>query len=476
MFKSAGTGVEVIDMSNKIEIVDHLGVQIPIDLELFAPEIVAAIKAGAYELPEWLAVDRLLRRGDVVLEIGGGCGFLSAKIALDPRAERVISAEPNPELHTIIELLYRLNGVAPRLLKAAIGARQGRSALDCHTQFWGSRIGSYWGMSRQVDVDMLAITQCLADFKPTMLVIDIEGYELTLLENLSDIGFVDALVIETHPWLYELKGVGKLVDLLAGLGLTIVPGINFASVLSFCRTESERAKFMINSLERGSSQADQRPGGEPAGDPLAAILMPLTTISDDVLPLAQRILTSAGADAAAVELLEEKAMQAGAPIELLRTVAAMSASLKRWHAACTLYERLARGPAARSVAQDLRNLAWVYNATRRFREMLETAQIATQLDPISSNNASLLEHAARAVSGSLLGLKDVSQDAPIEEGPDELNDTSTEESYGELKAPPAGEGRDRPEGPPQDACATGAPGGSLLHNSLDATQDLSKEP
>jgi hypothetical protein len=118
------------------------------------------------------------------------------------------------------------------------------------------------------------------------------------------------------------------------------------------------------------SRSDATHARQYGAGSLDAVFASIIAKSDHPAALASRVVNSHGADTTAIEELETMADRADAPTELLRSVAMAAVVLGRWGPASRLFEKIAAGPAVKSVANDMRTLAWMYNATDRFSDML----------------------------------------------------------------------------------------------------------
>src|SRR6516225_2047600 len=92
---------EVID---GVEFYDNHGVLLPVLPDVFSEPVIATIKNGVYEAHEATELDTLIEPGEIVLEIGAGCGFISTCCAKNPHTSAVFCVEANPELIHVIEL------------------------------------------------------------------------------------------------------------------------------------------------------------------------------------------------------------------------------------------------------------------------------------------------------------------------------------------------------------------------------------
>lgn len=164
-------------------------------------EILASLRDGWYEVDEYRALKGLLRKTDRVLELGTGLGVLAtycAKRLDDP--SRVLTVEADPENAAIARATFRANDVAPELVLAAVSADGRPRALEREGELWSTRT---WDPGPEPPagphpelVDGVRLSVLLERHAPTLLIIDIEGGETSLVE--TPLPGVRAVLIEVH--------------------------------------------------------------------------------------------------------------------------------------------------------------------------------------------------------------------------------------------------------------------------------------
>ena len=170
------------------------------------PRVTDAVKTfidcGAYEADEYRALKRLLRKSDRVLELGTGLGVLAtycAKRLEDD--ERVLTVEADPEMAPVIAATFEANGVAPKLLIAAVSGDGRPRMLHRADDFWSTGTSivpdDVAGSPLVPVVDGVALGNLLHTHAPTICIIDIEGGEVTLVDTLLP-DCVRAVLIEVH--------------------------------------------------------------------------------------------------------------------------------------------------------------------------------------------------------------------------------------------------------------------------------------
>jgi FkbM family methyltransferase len=203
---------EVID---GVEFYDNHGVLLPVLPDVFSEPVIATIKNGVYEAHEATELDTLIEPGEIVLEIGAGCGFISTCCAKNPHTSAVFCVEANPELIHVIELTHRVNHVTATIFNEIPAQEDGEAEFFVHRDFWGSGTHSFLGSA--IKVRTTSFQKRLDEVRPTMLIVDIEGGEAALFEGASLAG-VSKIMLELHQPTIGGHGVKRVFDLLSAQG------------------------------------------------------------------------------------------------------------------------------------------------------------------------------------------------------------------------------------------------------------------
>jgi FkbM family methyltransferase len=194
------------------------GVKFPDDACLLSPRVRDSIAAGRYESKEATQVEKLLKEGDRILEIGSGLGFISTIAARDPRTECMLCYEADPRLIPYIQSVHELNGITKALVKnAALTSDLSRAELTFYVRkdFWGSSFSKNAGeYESTVVVPTQSVNEVLQQFRPTFIICDIEGYELELFFHASLHG-VTRVLVEIHSKVLGRTGVKRLFDAMS---------------------------------------------------------------------------------------------------------------------------------------------------------------------------------------------------------------------------------------------------------------------
>ena len=235
------------------------GVRVP-PSPFLTEQRIERINAGRYESEEIAGALSVVRPGDRVLELGAGLGLVGAVTARNAGPEAVLSFEANPELipHTLA--LYAENGLAGTIeLRNAVLVsapdRPDTVRFHLHNSFLGSSVVGAPDRARRVlDVPTEDFNAVIESFRPTVLIMDIEGAEQGLLQH-ADLYGIRAVVIEFHPQHYGKAGMQACKSLLRRAG--------------FVKSEGPSTR-LVWTCTRSQARADTRTGSpatppDPAG-------------------------------------------------------------------------------------------------------------------------------------------------------------------------------------------------------------------
>ena len=196
------------------------------------------LRTDHYELKEAEAALRIVKKDDVVLELGGGIGYMSTLVATKCNVREVHSFEANPYLIPYIKSVHAANDVTnAHVHHAILGPRKGQVDFYLRDPMLGSSMQLLKG---EVDpsstkVDVLNAKATFKKIKPTVLICDIEGAEVDLIPQL-DLTGIRAAIIETHPQWIGPKGMNKVMRAFMDAGLAYYHRGSHGKVLCF-RTE-----------------------------------------------------------------------------------------------------------------------------------------------------------------------------------------------------------------------------------------------
>lgn len=201
-----------------------LGVKVPASPFLHDKRI-ERINAARYEGQEIRGGLHVVREGDNVLELGAGIGLVGAVVAKNNKPKKVLSFEANPALIPHINSLYKMNQLTRRNkvrneVLVSAPDRPATLAFHVHNSFLGSSLGGDpEGAKSIVDVPTASFEDVRRDLKPDVILMDIEGGELDILDH-ANLDGVRAIVIEFHPKTYEVAGMRRCKNILRGAGFS----------------------------------------------------------------------------------------------------------------------------------------------------------------------------------------------------------------------------------------------------------------
>ena len=195
------------------------------------PKHLAALLArGDYEGPERRAVAAFVRQGDRVLEIGACIGLVSLTAARIVGAENIVVYEPNPNAAAVAERNFANNNLRVRLVPRAIDAEQGVRRLSVGFDSWlgASLYRDLNEIETAVQVD--AIAEVMRDVDPTILIIDAEGAESSIMAACPLAG-LRAIIIELHPGVIGADGAERIRERFRQAG--------FSPATAYCEDDTE---------------------------------------------------------------------------------------------------------------------------------------------------------------------------------------------------------------------------------------------
>jgi len=213
------------------------GMRFPKHPQITTGRIRGSLREGTYEAKECDAVMRVVQAGDIVLELGGGIGYMSTLVACKKNIAHVHTFEANPALIPYIHSVHTANEVTNATVHNALLAPEAGDPVN----FYVRRNFLASSMDGDVETDAITSTQqieqrsvhkALADIKPDVLICDIEGAEAHLIPA-ADWSGLRAAIIELHPQWIGQKGVQAVFDTMHEAGLSYFPKASHAKVVTF---------------------------------------------------------------------------------------------------------------------------------------------------------------------------------------------------------------------------------------------------
>jgi FkbM family methyltransferase len=202
------------------------GIRLPLDPHVISPNMEWTLAKGRYEWGEARMGARAIAPGDTILELGSGIGFVSSYLRRNTAAGMIVCVEANPGLVPYIENVHRLNDIADTVTLNGVAQVAPQSAsvpFYCRRDFWASSLEpASAAYERAVEVPALDLRALLDKYRPGVLIMDIEGGELALME-IGALPHVRAIVMEVHRNTYGDEGLQRLFDLAGPLGFARDP-------------------------------------------------------------------------------------------------------------------------------------------------------------------------------------------------------------------------------------------------------------
>lgn len=211
------------------------GMKFPKHPEIMQGKIRRLLRANEYEAKESEAALRVVREGDVVVELGGGIGYMSTLVATKRAIKSVHVFEANPNLIPYIKSVHAANDVTnAHVHNAILGPRKGTVDFYVREPMLGSSMAILEG---EVDppatkVDVLDAKTTFAELGANVLICDIEGAEVDLIPQL-DLTGLRAAIIETHPQWIGPEGINKVFRAFMDAGLAYYHRGSHGKVLAF---------------------------------------------------------------------------------------------------------------------------------------------------------------------------------------------------------------------------------------------------
>lgn len=218
------------------------GVDIGVPDGLANEAIIGKLADGTYEGDEARAVDRSVRPGFRVLELGAGLGYIGALAAKKTEPENVMSLEANPDLIPVIRANHARNGVGEVSVMhgAVVGHANEGDTASFHIAggFTGSRLGPKGG--RQVDVPLIGFHDLIRAQRPHVVLMDVEGAEAGYFDRpwKCPLRFC---VMEIHPKQYGADVIKKIIDRMSSMDMTYDPVTSRGKILGFRKVWGEGA-------------------------------------------------------------------------------------------------------------------------------------------------------------------------------------------------------------------------------------------
>ena len=188
----------------------------------------SAIFKGTYETHELKLIEKILLRGDRVLEIGTGVGVVSAAATKLCGEGMVFSYEANERLESVIRCNYELNGWSPNLVMKAVTSDGRDIQLYRDENIVSSSLYDRGLELEENLVKSVALPEVFESVQPDVLIMDVEGAEDELLP-LKCVSSVREIVVEMHPHIIGQDKVDMLSNRLINNGFHLKESLHKTS-------------------------------------------------------------------------------------------------------------------------------------------------------------------------------------------------------------------------------------------------------
>ncbi|MEO1537044.1 MAG: FkbM family methyltransferase [Pseudomonadota bacterium] len=217
----------------------YRGITVPIDHDVVPIEVVEQLADKNYEVPEIEASTVLLRPDDRVVELGSGMGVVSTLMSRAVPDGRVLTIEANPTLAPQIKQVHAANGVqnVDRWQGIVVAGEEPQPVeFHLHKFFPEGSVRRSSGSRDIIHVDAIPWSRVIGEFKPTVLICDIEGGETTLIPEIDTAG-LRAIIVELHPGMISQTEIGQIFRKLLADGFVPRVDLQAGTVVAFERPE-----------------------------------------------------------------------------------------------------------------------------------------------------------------------------------------------------------------------------------------------
>jgi FkbM family methyltransferase len=171
---------------------------------------------------ERAALERLVRPGMTVLDVGGNLGLYTLLLSrLVGPSGRIVTFEPDPELFALLRRNCELNGCANvEAHNLALGRRRDRLVLRKMILNSGDNTLGAGGSGlfrREVTIDVVALDEFLPGLRPDLVKIDVQGWELEVLRGMErTLAACPAAALYLEYWPEGFRRAGYTADDLVG--------------------------------------------------------------------------------------------------------------------------------------------------------------------------------------------------------------------------------------------------------------------
>jgi FkbM family methyltransferase len=207
------------------------GIRIPVRGSPLSPRMRRRLFRGLYETAERDLVQRFVRRGDRILEIGASLGILTCFLAKSAGEQgRIVSVEPNAALKPHFDRQLRLNGIAAELVNVLCCPLWSEAVPpEFSSQTFLPSVDNLSGRMAGASENGIAIPWKTAsaicaerNLEPSVVIVDVEGTEKVWTRRPP--GFppsVRTVIVEFHPKITGADVAGGAIQAILDSGFTV---------------------------------------------------------------------------------------------------------------------------------------------------------------------------------------------------------------------------------------------------------------
>jgi FkbM family methyltransferase len=212
------------------------GISIPMHATSYISRVRKALYRGDYEAPEIAMIRTVIRPDDIVLEIGAGIGVVSSIIATQLASpSNLWSYEANPALIDSIYAISEENSLDFHVINSAISLEDGEEKFYFDSHFESSSLLNRQRGAHETKVQTASFSRILAELKPSVIVMDVEGAEERLLAMPMP-NSVRTICGEAHPHIIGDRAVSRLMANLIDQGFDYKMDLSYGRGFTFSRS------------------------------------------------------------------------------------------------------------------------------------------------------------------------------------------------------------------------------------------------
>jgi len=198
------------------EFIISKNILIPFNKEILTEKIEKVLRNEKYEELEFQQLRDIIQPGERILEIGAGIGFISTHCAKNKKVEKILAIEANPNLIPFIKEIHHLNNVQNvEIISGVLMTNPTAKETNFYlrSEFWASSLSPVYQHYKSIKVPVFGFNNVVKEFKPTLIICDIEGGEVDLFQKAHlQLNKVEKVYLEVHQERIGRKGMLSLFN------------------------------------------------------------------------------------------------------------------------------------------------------------------------------------------------------------------------------------------------------------------------